>query len=387
MVIILDSASESTTIIAVAAEKPPRNTTTEMRWLSKCSGSRRMKPSASAPASGNTRRPGEGDGQHEQVDEEQVERERPRDRVDVALARILDDEHVELARQEHDRGHGDHEHGRPPRVGGRLRAVEDEQARPVRAGRDPPEEVAEAAEEPPRDVGADEQEGEELHHGLHGDGGHEPRLLLGEVEVPRAEEDAEQGEGDGDEERRVEDVQHRALARDHLEGRRDGLELERDVRNHPAHHEDGDERAERRRLAVAARDEVGDRGDALVLGHPHQLPQEHGPEQRDTGGPEVDRQELEAAIGGEPHAAVERPRRAIHGGGEHVRDGADPPRADARREGLAERGDGEQKDQVAEDDAEERGLGQPGHGSSSGGRARRARSALTRTIAAQSPNR
>jgi hypothetical protein len=62
LVIILDSARESTTIIAVAAEKPPRNTTTEMRWLSKCSGSRRMKPSASAPASGNTRSPAKAMG-------------------------------------------------------------------------------------------------------------------------------------------------------------------------------------------------------------------------------------------------------------------------------------------------------------------------------------
>jgi hypothetical protein len=331
--------------------------------------------------------PGEGDGQHEQVDEEQVERERPRDRVDVALTRILDHQHVELPRQEHDRRHRDHEHRRPPRVGGGLRPVEDEQTRPVRVGGDPPEEIAEAPEETPRDVDADKQEGEELHHGLHGDGGHEPGLLLGEVEVPRAEEDTEQGERDGNEQRRVEDVQHRSLAGNHLEGRRDGLELERDVRDHAAHDEDGDERAEGRRLAVAARDEVGDRRDALVLGHPHQLSQEDRPQERDTGGAEVDRQELEAAVGGEPHAAVERPRRAVHRGGEHIGQRANAPRAHPRREGLPERGDGEEKHQVPEDDAEQRGLGEPGHGSSSGGRARRARSAPTRTIAAQSPNR
>ena len=62
LVIILDRARESTTIMAVAAEKPPRNTSTEMSWLSKDSGSRRMKPSACAPASGKTRRPAKAIG-------------------------------------------------------------------------------------------------------------------------------------------------------------------------------------------------------------------------------------------------------------------------------------------------------------------------------------
>ena len=172
-----------------------------------------------------------------------------------------------------------------------------------------------------------------------------------------------------------------------LEGRRDRLELERDVRDHPAHDEDRDERAERRRLAVAARDEVGDRRDALLLGHPHELAQETGHSSATQRGPEVDGQELEPAVGGEPHAAVERPRRAVHGGGEHVGQRAEAPAPQPRREGLAQRWRPEEEHQVAEDDAEERGLGQPGHGSSSGGRARRARSAPTRTSTAQSPNR
>jgi hypothetical protein len=57
LVIIFESARESTTIMAVAAEKPPRNTTTETSRLSKNSGSRRMKLSAVPPASGNVARP------------------------------------------------------------------------------------------------------------------------------------------------------------------------------------------------------------------------------------------------------------------------------------------------------------------------------------------
>ncbi len=62
LVIIFESASDSTTIMAVAAENPPRNTTTETRWLSKCSGSRRMKPSAWAADSGKTISPAKAIG-------------------------------------------------------------------------------------------------------------------------------------------------------------------------------------------------------------------------------------------------------------------------------------------------------------------------------------
>jgi len=47
--IIFESASESTTIIAVAAEKPPRNTISVAHVAPASSGSARMKRSACAP--------------------------------------------------------------------------------------------------------------------------------------------------------------------------------------------------------------------------------------------------------------------------------------------------------------------------------------------------
>ena len=121
----------------------------------------------------------------------------------VALPRILHDEDVELPRQEDDRHHRDQEHRGPARIGGGGRRVEREEPGP-RARGDRREDVTEAPEEPPRHPAADEQERHELDDGLHGNSGHEARLLSCEVEVPGAEQDAEERERAGDEQRRVE---------------------------------------------------------------------------------------------------------------------------------------------------------------------------------------
>ena len=301
-------------------------------------------------------KPREGDGEDEEIDEEQIEGKGPRHRVDVAFPGILHDEHVELPGQEHHGHHRDEEHGRPPRVGGGLRLIQGEEAGPHRIAHDLAEDFPGALEETPRDVHADDEEGHELDHGFHRHRGHEAGLLLGEVEVAGSEQDAEQGEGDRHEQGGIEDVEHRAFLDDHAEGRGHRAKLERDVRNHPRHHEHGDQRAEVSRLAVAAGDKVRDGRDALLLGHPHQLAQEERPQKGDARRPQVDGEELEATIGGEAHAAVERPRRAVHGGGEHVGDGADPRAAQSAGEGLAGGGDKEQEDEVPEEDGEQHGL-------------------------------
>ena len=79
----------------------------------------------------------------------------------------------------------------------------------------PAEEIAEAVEEPPRDVHPHAEKGHQLDHGLHRHRGHETGLVLGEVEVARAEQDAEQGEGAGHEQGGVEDVEHGRIPHDH----------------------------------------------------------------------------------------------------------------------------------------------------------------------------
>ena len=251
----------------------------------------------------------------------------------------------------------------------------------------PVEEVREPAEEPPRHVRAHEEKGEQLDHRLHRHRRHQPGLVLGEIEVAGPEQDAEQGEGRGDEDGGVEHVEHGLLAEHHLEGRRHRLQLEGDVGDHPAHQEQGHQGAEGSRLPVAAGDEVGHRGDALLLGDAHQLAQQHRPQESDAGRPQVDGEEFESAIGRESDAAVERPGSAVHGGGEHVDHGAAPPPGEPGGEGLGGGGDEKQEDEVADEDGEKCALGDPAHGGSSGPRSRRVRAISTTTIALHSAKR
>ena len=85
------------------------------------------------------------------------------------------------------------------------------------------------------------------------------------------------------------------------------LQLQRDVRQDADHRDDGDEPAEQRALAVARRDEVGERGDAVLLRDAQDLAQ-HDPPQRDhQRRADVDRQEADAVARRAPDAAVERP--------------------------------------------------------------------------------
>ena len=98
---------------------------------------------------------------------------------------------------------------------------------------------------------------------------------------------------------RVEAREDRVGGDHHAEGQRHGLQLQRDVRDHPAHDEDRDQRPQRRRLAVAAGHEVRDGRDALLLGHPDQLAEHGRPGDGDQRRPQVDREELEPAMGGQ----------------------------------------------------------------------------------------
>src|SRR5439155_16475281 len=126
-------------------------------------------------------------------------------------------------------------------------------------------------------------------------------------------------------------------------------------------------------------DEVRDRRDALLLGDPHELAQKRRPRQRDERGSQVDRQELEAPVRGEPDGAVEGPRRAVDRDRHDVREGPEPRDQEPPAEPLGDGGDDEEEAEVREEDGD-------GHGPSSPPD-RRAAHASTATIAAQTPNR
>ena len=82
------------------------------------------------------------------------------------------------------------------------------------------------------------------------------------------------------------------LGEDRFDRRRHRFELQRDVGDHA---DDGDQRHGRRdrlALAVARRDEVGDRGDVLALGEPHDADDERVAQADHQHRPDIDRQEI-----------------------------------------------------------------------------------------------
>ena len=167
-------------------------------------------------------------------------------------------------------------------------------------GEEPAEQIAESAEEDPRHVGAGGEEREQLDDRFDGDRGQQASLGPSEVGVARAEQDAEEAQDDRHQERGVEPVEDRFLLEHHLEGLGHRLQLERDVRDQADHDEAGHQGAERGRLAVAARDEVRDRGDPLLLGDADEPSEQDRPEEREQRRAQVDGQELEPRLAARP---------------------------------------------------------------------------------------
>ena len=106
---------------------------------------------------------------------------------------------------------------------------------------------------------------------------HQAVLMLGRVDMAGAEQDREGGHRERDQKRGVADHVRGELRR-HMhehraEHRRHRFQLQRDIGNGA---DDRDQRHQRRHrllLAVARGDEVGDRGDVLALGEPHDAQQ------------------------------------------------------------------------------------------------------------------
>ncbi len=98
---------------------------------------------------------------------------------------------------------------------------------------------------------------------------------------------------------------------DSQERGRNRLELQRDVRRGADQRDQRRNCGDRRRLAVAGRDEVGDGRKVLRAGEIGDAPDERRAETDDEDRADVDRQEVEAVRGGEADRAVIGPRRAI----------------------------------------------------------------------------
>src|SRR5690606_34912488 len=174
---------------------------------------------------------GERDGQHEQVDGDQVEREDPGRGAQFALGAVLHDHHVELPGQHDDGETAEGGHHQP----GAERGAVLERSLDTAVGGELFDQPLRAVEQEEGDEDADRQKGGELDDGFDGDRQHQPVLMLRRVGVAGAEQDGEKRQQHGDDQRYVADERLKtewraAVVSDHQAHRAgDRLELERDV--------------------------------------------------------------------------------------------------------------------------------------------------------------
>ena len=245
---------------------------------------------------GERKQPGQSDGNDEQVDQHQIEREQPGGAPDLFLIVVLDHGDVKLPRQQYDgeqrqQRHREHraEHRLAVEHGGGVRPLQrlgKERRRPV--------------EHPECHEHADAHEGDELDDGFGRDRQHQSVLVLGGIDMARAEQHGEDSHRDCHVERDVAQHRlHRAACRsgmneDRGQRGRHRFELKCDIGNGA---DDRDQRHHGRDglgLAVAGSDEVRDRRDVLRFCEPDDPHDQRRAEADHEDRADVDRQEVEA---------------------------------------------------------------------------------------------
>ena len=105
------SAVVSTTTMLAAAETPPRKA---IEREDRLVAEQRQRQHEIVGIAGARQQDaaGDGDGQDEEIDDQQIERELPERAVEMALVDVLDHHHLELPRQAEGREHGEEGHAR-----------------------------------------------------------------------------------------------------------------------------------------------------------------------------------------------------------------------------------------------------------------------------------
>ena len=175
--------------------------------------------------------------------------------------------------------------------------------------------------------------------------------MLGGVALAGAEQHRECRHRQCHDQRDVADDRDRGeqlvLAQDRLQRGRHRLELQRDVRHGTYDRDDSHRGGDRLALAVARRDEVGDRGDVLRLGELDHAPEQRRakPDHQDRA--DIDREEVDAGAGGETDRAEEGPGGAVDRQRQRIDQHAGAA-ALARRQPVAIAGDAEQQADIGE---------------------------------------
>ncbi len=139
-------------------------------------------------------------------------------------------------------------------------------------------------------------------------------MVLGGIDLAGAEQDREHRQQHRQIERRLAQWRRRptvADAAEHLDAHRPGLELQRDVRHRRDQRDHRHQCCQTLRFAVARTDEIGDRGDVLLVRHLHQTLEHTDAEHEQQDRAEIDRQEAPARGHRNADRAVERPRGTV----------------------------------------------------------------------------
>ena len=160
----------------------------------------------------------------------------------------------------------------------------------------------------------------QLYHRFKCNRGHQPFVALGRIQMARAEQNGKHRQHHGDVKGVVADEQLTAdffrhgdagVVQNNREAGGDGFQLQRDIWNDADHRDHRHQAAEQLAFAVARRDKIRNRSDAVGLAHAQDFYQQQPPQCCHQRGAQINRQEADAAGGRATYAAVERPRGAV----------------------------------------------------------------------------
>ena len=266
---------------------------------------------------GKCQLPCQRDRNHEDVDQQQIQRKHPYGPAQMALVAVFDNSDLELPRQHHHcqcrqqgqrepvpvspgRGHG---HGLHDARCGRLVEHID---KPVvqHEGREH----------------AHAQEGDQFHDRLERNRRHHTLVAFAGIEMAGPEQDGECSKGQRNIQRGILQDRNRGhhariidqrVALHDRDALRDRFELQCDIGHDAENCNDSHDAAEHLAFAIPRGDEIRDRGDALRLADPDHLQQQGAPQRCNQRGTKIDRQKPDPTRSCAPDTAVVGPGGAV----------------------------------------------------------------------------
>ena len=300
--------------------------------------------------------PGQGNRHHEQRGQCQVHREYPARQAQVLRFDVLDHGNVELPGQADDCHHrhgGLHHHGRP--IDGFFPIVLQVDRLAGLA-----EQVVETVIQVENDEDAHGKERQQLDQRFEGDRQDHAAVVLGHIQAAGTEDDREQRQYQRYHQRGVLHAGAGGVGvgpDQQVHAQYDALELQGDIRQHADQADQRHHHCQGLRLAVACGNEVGDRGDVLLLADQHHLLQHPRREDQQQYRAQVDGQECPKLFGGLADRAEEGPAGAVHGQRQAVHPGTQLWRQ-WRAAAVAIEGDGEHDGHIGQGDHGDQPAGQ-----------------------------